>query len=307
MSNELYNIEELLLDYLDGKLEKNEKAFVERYLANHPELAEEIAGLEDIKVSPQYELKYEHKHKLRRTKEFKLAVYAKWAIAASGALMIGALIWLSVENAGLKRDFASLQNKEIIQKKDSKSLQHADVQNQAIVSAEKPLVTEKKANKNRQSYNQNTVVKKRPYKSHINPNPGMQTALAQIVNTKETSKKKNSNSEDVKTLISLARVESLEELKYKEIPELKTESSWENPVLIGESTVVVFTEMEHVKSLIESIIPFELARVEAKLKSKLRDVTTENIKDKLKNAFQFNKLKEALVPSSVQENLTSLQ
>ena len=55
-------------------------------------------------------------------------------------------------------------------------------------------------------------------------------------------------------------------------------------------------------------MPFEIAKMKANILSKLKEVNTDNVKEKFKHAFQFQKLKEALVPSSVQqEDLTSIQ
>lgn len=298
MSKQMHNIEELLLDYLDGNLDKNKQAFVERYLANNPKVAEELAGLNEITLVPNEEIVYGNKDSLKKTKVFRLPLYTRYAVAAGGALLIGLFLWFSIENNSHKEHFASnispkqetLKSENKIQlssTKDVNELNQHNIKTQNIIHSRKTRSTI--------IDNSNNVATVKRYKNRT-AEPGV-----------EEQQMASLNSVDINTNTNFKQEIILASLETKYQTEIVTNSLWRTPVIVNESKMMLVTEPKTFRTRFEELIPNELAKVEARVKNTFKEVDTENIKDKIKTAFQFNKLKEALVPSSVQETITSIQ
>lgn len=294
----MHNIEELLLDYLDGNLDKNKQAFVERYLANNPKIAEELAGLNEIILVPNEEIVYGNKDSLKKTKVFRLPLYTKYAVAAGGALLIGLFLWFFIENNSQKEHFASnispklenIKSENTTQLSSTKAvneLNQHNVKTHNIIPGRNKISTI--------TDNTNSVATVKRYK-HRTAEPGIEEQLMASLNPVDISSNTN-----LKQEIILASLET----KFQ--TEVITNSLWKTPVIVNESRMMLVTEPKTFRTRFEELIPNELAKVEARVKNTFREVDTENIKDKIKTAFQFNKLKEALVPSSVQETITSIQ
>ena len=91
-------MEELLVDYLDGTLNDSKKALVERYLLQNPDMAESISAFNEIRLAPDENLVYENKASLKRLHIRNFPFILKYAVAAGGALLIGLALWLNSGN-----------------------------------------------------------------------------------------------------------------------------------------------------------------------------------------------------------------
>ncbi len=302
MSKQTHNIEELLLDYLDGTLDKNKQAFVERYLANNPQIAEELAGLKDITLVPNEEIIYGNKDNLKKTKVFRLPLYTKYAAAASGALLIGLFLWFSIDNNPVKLKYANNITPKLETLKPENIIKKESSYNVAIISPGVVSHKTKSLIKHRAASNNNiaNVPSIKKYRKRV-AEPGeeeQQMAAVEQIKVNQAVLLQNTvlNKEDI--------LASLEAIPQKEI---ESNSLWQTPIIVNESRMMLVTEPRTLRSRFEALLPNELAKVEARVKNTIKEVGTDNIKDKIKSAFHFNSLKEALVPSSVQETITSIQ
>ncbi|HMG15585.1 MAG TPA: hypothetical protein VK590_09070 [Saprospiraceae bacterium] len=296
MSKQMHNIEELLLDYLDGNLDKNKLAFVERYLANNPQMAEDLAGLKEIILVPNADIIYKNKEQLKKTKVFRLPLYTKYAAAAGGAILIGLFLWMSIDKNPLKENYVAKLAPKIETIKQSNTIES----NTANITT---------AIKSSEKLNSKTVVKQSYRETDI--------AIKQITPKKykkriiepgeEEQQIAFENKETVNQTPVIIKEDILATLQTIQLTEINTNSFWSTPVIINQSKMILITEPKSLRSRFEALIPNELAKVEARVKSTIKEVGSDNMKEKIKSAFQFNKLKEALVPSTVQETITSIQ
>jgi len=292
----MHNIEELLLDYLDGNLDKNKLAFVERYLANNPQMAEDLAGLKEIILVPNADIIYKNKEQLKKTKVFRLPLYTKYAAAAGGAILIGLFLWMSIDKNPLKENYVAKLAPKIETIKQSNTIES----NTANITT---------AIKSSEKLNSKTVVKQSYRETDI--------AIKQITPKKykkriiepgeEEQQIAFENKETVNQTPVIIKEDILATLQTIQLTEINTNSFWSTPVIINQSKMILITEPKSLRSRFEALIPNELAKVEARVKSTIKEVGSDNMKEKIKSAFQFNKLKEALVPSTVQETITSIQ
>ena len=78
-------------------------------------------------------------------------------------------------------------------------------------------------------------------------------------------------------------------------------------VIIYEQELVYEYEVTNsLRNKVRAFLPENLVYIETEVKKTIHDVSIVPLTDKLRNAFQIDKLKEALVPTSIQENLTTL-
>lgn len=74
------NYEQYFLLWVDGELSPEEMVAVERFIAEHPDLAEELALLQDTKLVPEEQIVYSGKEQLLKhsTNEITFANYESW-------------------------------------------------------------------------------------------------------------------------------------------------------------------------------------------------------------------------------------
>ncbi len=293
MSNTNFQIEELLLDYLDGNLEGSKKAFVERYLAQNPAVAEELGILKVTKLIPDVNLVYDNKESLKRSKERSLPFILRYSVAAGGALLIGLALWVNLKESMVKDFVASIPNKietqiNANQNKNTKSavseefamLENADkvVYSSAVSGATKGLI-------------HNSRPKSKSIQSNYNGYVG--TVNGEIVASQTENLENN-----------LSVISPLNKLHIEDIKSLNLQYK---PVIIYEQELVYEYEVTNsLRNKVRAFLPENLVYIETEVKKTIHDVSIVPLTDKLRNAFQIDKLKEALVPTSIQENLTTL-
>lgn len=295
MSNTNFHIEELLLDYLEGKLDPSKKAFVERYLAQNPEVSEELSNLNDIKLYADEKIVYDNKASLKRTKERGLPFILKFSVAATGALLIGMALWLNMKNNSNHETLASVSaqhrvlpdERSVIKTKENteiKSIQSSSAaeMNQAVANIQRTSSAYQK------SENKALFIKEADQKLDAN-------AHIQEEQIADIDVKMNNRPEDLAPL-SIARITKVNstDLHYQ-------------PVIVYEQELVyVFEDQNKLRDKIRTFLPQNVAYIEKEVTETLKEVRIVPISERIKNAFQINKLKEALVPSSIQETLTTL-
>ncbi|NPA44269.1 MAG: hypothetical protein GXO49_01925 [Chlorobi bacterium] len=67
----IHNYELFFLDYIEGNLSKSQIDDLNKFLAEHPELKDELNGFEDIKLLPEH-IEYKHKDKLIKQTQSQL-------------------------------------------------------------------------------------------------------------------------------------------------------------------------------------------------------------------------------------------
>lgn len=284
MSNSNIQIEALLLDYLEGNLDPSKKALVERYLADHPELKEEFSTLSDIKLEPDYKAVYDNKSQLKKSDNKIIPLYFKYAVAAGAAILIGLSLWLSNGNT----------NTEIMADKQlpKTEVQKKNVESKAIFQEKKATEIAKtdnsqinfKTNTNDINKQQTKEIKNNIATIIDNTNISTQTSIVEV----EAQKREPIQSISLTSLIPAMLVSNNPAL---------------NPVVIAQNEfTTALNSNTTYREKMKNLIPQSIATAEIDFKQKLKDVNDLAVKpitSKFINAFQLDKLKEALVPSSI--------
>lgn len=284
MSNSNIQIEALLLDYLEGNLDPSKKALVERYLADHPELKEEFSTLSDIKLVPDYQAAYDNKSQLKKSDNKIIPLYFKYAVAAGATILIGFSLWLSNGNT----------NTEIMADKQlpKTEVQNKNVENKAIFQEKKTTEIAKtdnsqiiyKTNTSNINKQQTKEIKNNIATNIDNTNISTQTSIVEV----EAQKREPIQSISLASLIPAMLVSNNPAL---------------NPVVIAQNEfTTALNSNTTYREKMKNLIPQSIATAEIDFKQTIKDVNDLAVKpitSKFINAFQLDKLKEALVPSSI--------
>lgn len=284
MSNSNIQIEALLLDYLEGNLDPSKKALVERYLADHPELKEEFSTLSDIKLVPDYQAVYDNKSQLKKSDNKIIPLYFKYAVAAGAAILIGLSLWLSNGST----------NTEIMA---DKQLPKTEVQKKKVETKEIFQETEiaEIAKSDIKQIASNTTSNKlnRPSTREIKNNIA-ENVENTIISTQTSIVEVEAQKRETIQIISLTSL--IPGMLISNNPAL-------NPVVIAKNEFnLAIKSHTTYREKIKNVIPESIAIAEIDLKQTIKDVneaTVKPITTKFINAFQLDKLKEALVPSSI--------
>ena len=92
------NYEAYALDFLEGSLGRQEEQEFQKFLDQHPEIKEELVGIDQIVLIPDLEMQYPHKKSLYRKQRGGVIPLwnSSWMIAAAVALLIGSITILFV-------------------------------------------------------------------------------------------------------------------------------------------------------------------------------------------------------------------
>lgn len=284
MSNSNIQIEALLLDYLEGNLDPSKKAFVERYLADHPELKEEFSTLSDMKLVPDYQTVYDNKSQLKKSDNKIIPLYFKYAVAAGAAILIGLSLWLS--NGNSKTEIMAVQHstKTEIKKESVESKEiFQGTKKQEIAKTEISQIKKEVTASITKGYSKQEI--KNSIVSHAKIDEiSNQSTLVEVESTKR----------EVIKSISIASLSP---------NNLKSENPSLDPIVIAQNEFnIAIKSNTTYGEKIRKVIPQSIATAEIDFKQKIKDVNEAAFKPiaaKFINAFQLDKLKEALVPSSM--------
>ncbi|MBX2845023.1 MAG: hypothetical protein KTR13_02330 [Saprospiraceae bacterium] len=123
------NYEEFAMDYVDGTLNETDKAAMDAFLINHPEIQAELDGLDKIVLNPE-DIRYERKALLLKKRKPIIMIPTSWykmgAAAAIGGFMVFA--GYKVLNNDTSSNVVPIQAQEAVQ--------------EVTPSAEESIVTE---------------------------------------------------------------------------------------------------------------------------------------------------------------------
>ncbi len=297
-------MEELLVDYLDGTLNDSKKALVERYLLQNPDMAESISAFNEIRLAPDENLVYENKASLKRLHIRNFPFILKYAVAAGGALLIGLALWLNSGNIA----------------SDSPVVAHTVHQAQPSVQSSGASISENtlpKAQESHQAIAQlpSNVVKQDPSAKSVSVKAkNVQRTLVGNATTRLTntlSKEKQNNNEAEAVLLA----NNTQSHEYPVIAALPVNAPANVVMTTSESTpffksgyTVVFQEKTQSQSIrmLKGLIPERFTTVKREVNQAIAENSVQQISGKLKGFFLKEKLTEALVPTLVQQDLSSL-
>ena len=108
------NYEAYALDYLEGSLEPREEQEFQNFLEEHPEIMEELAGLDQVVLIPDKDLYYPHKKSLYQEQKGGIIPLwrSSWMIAASVAIFLAVGTFLFLRNSTGPEPYLSDYHKE---------------------------------------------------------------------------------------------------------------------------------------------------------------------------------------------------
>lgn len=293
-------IEELLLDYLEGNLDGSKKALVERYLAQHPDMADELSAFNEIRLTPDEHLVYDRKESLKRTRSLNFPFMLRYAAAAGGAILIGLAMWL---NAG-----SGVSEVNGIASNESR-IEHTEEQN--ITSPANEATYE--------------VIKNEQKPAELNPVVAQtQSSVSSTTNTgnfNTSPKKANTYKRTIEHATSSGEAVLAANVPQQPQREKYSVVLLENQMPASLSSVteqvqpyftsgneVYFTEnsTHKARKTIEELLPDNLKAMKQEVRKAIAENSVENLSGKVKAFFAKDKWKEALVPSLVQQDITSL-
>lgn len=292
-------IEELLIDYIDGKLDPSKKAMVDRYLAQHPDIAEDLGVFNEIRLIPDENLVYENKAGLKRVKERSLPFILKYAVAAGGAMLIGLAMWLSFDhNTNNPGSMAVLKPATTEKKMEAigSTIVNGESKNNFVDATNDYNVQQILAKNAVSDSKSNSLATSNISKNIISPKFEAIEIISDLQNLTSAEQSQFVNEE--------IAFNPLKNLDFKEIYSMN--DKW-NPVVQYEQEIIfVYENQSNLNTKLRTFLPENLVYIESEVKRTIHQANITPITEKIKNAFQINKLKEALVPSSIQENLTAL-
>lgn len=297
-------MEELLVDYLDGTLNDSKKALVERYLLQNPDMAESISAFNEIRLAPDENLVYENKASLKRLHIRNFPFILKYAVAAGGALLIGLALWLNSGNIA----------------SDSPVVAHTVHQAQPSVQSSGASISENILPKTQESHQAiaqlpSNVVKQDPSAKSVSVKAkNVQRTLVGNATTRLTNtlSKEKQNNNEAEAVILANNTQSHE---YPVIAALPVNTPANVVMTTSESTpffksgyTVVFQEKTQSQSIrmLKGLIPERFTTVKREVNQAIAENSVQQISGKLKGFFLKEKLTEALVPTLVQQDLSSL-
>jgi len=284
------NIEALLIDYLEGKLNPEQMKEAESILAGNKEYANMIGAWSQIKVEPDYSVMYKHKDALKRQNVIVMPIWSKWAVAATVALALSCALWVWNSNGiqNQENDLASVQ--KLDKTETSESIEHQNIKNTPSTSSSSMLNQLLGSNK--------SIIKQE--------SRDIATQQASIVQTKQWKPIDTNSSESI----------SLNENKVKSVVQSESPMSKLSTIQAKvdyqpTSEQLNFTmNQPQVKNRSKALATIEnslftdaYTGLREEVKDKLKELQPSQIKNSLRNSSFFSEFRDALVPTSLEETL----
>lgn len=105
------NYEQHVLDYLEGNLTPDQHQKMELFLDQHPDIAAEIYGLQEVVLTPDLQVQFEPKAQLKQSEQGLGMYWGRYTMLVL-LLLVGRVIWCLYNSSGIPKKLPSTQPME---------------------------------------------------------------------------------------------------------------------------------------------------------------------------------------------------